>query len=260
MAGLAAARQLKSFGYQTLILEGRDRVGGRVNTDWSTFGTGVDCGASILTGTQGNPLTNVCAQLDNKIRLYSLAFDCPIYDERQVVDKESDEKIYQIFNTALQHSKKLADKTPSLGKSLDILKHQANLNPLEQKLFEWHRGNLEYACASDLDHLSLTQWDQDDPFEWPGEHNMFKDGFGSLPKHLAEELDIKFNQTVTSVEYSGQKCRVTTESGEVFECDKVLCTFSLGILKHGYRKSPRSFIFFSYFDHFIIFIDINIDL
>ncbi|MFN8923028.1 MAG: FAD-dependent oxidoreductase, partial [Sphingobacteriia bacterium] len=33
MAGLAAARELKTLGWDVLVLEARDRIGGRVYTD-----------------------------------------------------------------------------------------------------------------------------------------------------------------------------------------------------------------------------------
>ncbi len=49
MAGLATARQLMSFGYKVIVLEARNRVGGRCNTDY-TLGGAVDLGASIITG------------------------------------------------------------------------------------------------------------------------------------------------------------------------------------------------------------------
>ena len=39
LAGLAAARRLKALGYDVIVLEGRDRIGGRIHTSnqWSDF-------------------------------------------------------------------------------------------------------------------------------------------------------------------------------------------------------------------------------
>src|SRR3954471_3011384 len=58
MSGLAAARALTERGIDVTILEGRDRIGGRVDTR-----NGVDLGAHWIHGTEGNPLTNLARQL-----------------------------------------------------------------------------------------------------------------------------------------------------------------------------------------------------
>lgn len=87
---MAAARQLRAFGINAVVLEGRDRIGGRVHSmkievrlrryrsrpmpPWSTCGqqathagvthTGTaDLGGSIITGVDGNPLAVMAKQL-----------------------------------------------------------------------------------------------------------------------------------------------------------------------------------------------------
>src|SRR5690242_2316464 len=50
-AGLAAARQLDSVGHDVLVLEGRDRVGGRSSTA-TIAGTPVDLGGTFVGPTQ----------------------------------------------------------------------------------------------------------------------------------------------------------------------------------------------------------------
>ena len=51
ISGLAAARQLVSFGYKVTVVEGCDRIGGRARAEaWATGGGLVDLGAMILTG------------------------------------------------------------------------------------------------------------------------------------------------------------------------------------------------------------------
>src|SRR4051812_31783739 len=59
MSGLAAARALTERGIDVIILEARDRIGGRVETR-----NGVDLGAHWIHGTEGNPLTNLARQLN----------------------------------------------------------------------------------------------------------------------------------------------------------------------------------------------------
>ena len=58
MSGLAAADALVRQGYDVVIWEARDRIGGRIWTD-SRLGTPLDLGASWIHGIDGNPLTEL---------------------------------------------------------------------------------------------------------------------------------------------------------------------------------------------------------
>ena len=64
LTGLIAARQLQSFGMDVVVLESRDRVGGRV----ATFRKGnyvADLGAMVVTGLGGNPINVLSKQVDS---------------------------------------------------------------------------------------------------------------------------------------------------------------------------------------------------
>jgi monoamine oxidase len=50
MAGLAAARDLVDAGQTVIVLEARDRTGGRVYTDRSLFDLPVEFGAEFIHG------------------------------------------------------------------------------------------------------------------------------------------------------------------------------------------------------------------
>ena len=92
-AGLAAARMLASHGHACVVLEARDRVGGRVHTDGSSLSVPVDMGASIITGcapdakrrtgqpwlgVRADPSATIAAQLG--LGLKTLGNKLPLYD------------------------------------------------------------------------------------------------------------------------------------------------------------------------------------
>jgi phytoene dehydrogenase-like protein len=61
--GAAAARELSAKGRKVLILEARDRVGGRAKT-WSKDGINVDVGCSWIHGyKEGNPARGIAKDL-----------------------------------------------------------------------------------------------------------------------------------------------------------------------------------------------------
>lgn len=57
IAGISAAHILDASGREVEIIEARNRIGGRINTDRS-LGFAADLGASWLHGADGNPLTD----------------------------------------------------------------------------------------------------------------------------------------------------------------------------------------------------------
>ncbi|MEM7478208.1 MAG: FAD-dependent oxidoreductase [Planctomycetota bacterium] len=64
-SGLGAAKVLSNAGKKVTVIEGRNRLGGRVNTDKS-LGVPVDLGASWIHGVRGNPLTKLADEMDIK--------------------------------------------------------------------------------------------------------------------------------------------------------------------------------------------------
>jgi monoamine oxidase len=64
MAGLTAARTLHDAGFEEVeILEGRDRVGGRVCTAYTADDQPVELGASFIHGHLDNPITLLAAKI-----------------------------------------------------------------------------------------------------------------------------------------------------------------------------------------------------
>ncbi|KAL1511617.1 hypothetical protein AB1Y20_006410 [Prymnesium parvum] len=128
------------------------------------------------------------------------------------------------------------DLPPVCGKSLHevLVKMLARLklSPVERRAMHWHLANLEYGCASSLDKVSLSWWDQDDAFGIEGDHVVITDGYQKLIDGLARYSEVLLERCVTLIEHGPQGVRVHTKGGgEGIAADAVLVTVPLGVLK-----------------------------
>ncbi|KAK7291444.1 hypothetical protein RIF29_06589 [Crotalaria pallida] len=244
LAGLVAARQLVFLGFKVVILEGRNRPGGRVKTRRiSADGVvaAADFGGSVLTGINGNPLGVLARQLG--LPLHKVRDICPLYlPDGKNVDSEMDSRVEVSFNKLLERVCKLRQKMIEEVKSVDVplgtaleafrRVYKVAEDKDERMLLNWHLANLEYANATLMSNLSMAYWDQDDPFEMGGDHCFIPGGNEIFVRALAEDLPIFYGRTVECVKYGSDGVMVYA-GGQEFRGDMVLCTVPLGVLKKG---------------------------
>lgn len=94
IAGLAAADVVARAGLRTVVLEARDRVGGRIWTSnrWSDLP--VDLGASWIHGTDGNPVYDEANRLGLATSVFDVAYDgggSAIYYSRNGIELDGDD-------------------------------------------------------------------------------------------------------------------------------------------------------------------------
>jgi lysine-specific histone demethylase 1 len=245
LAGLAAARHLLAIGHKVVVVEGRLRPGGRVYTkkmEGEKVWAAADLGGSVVTGIHGNPLGVLARQMN--LPLHKIRDQCPIYQPHgQPAQKDVDNKVEAEFNKLLdtcgkwrENKEHTADQV-SLGETLERLRLSSGvgLGQEERQLYDWHSANLEYANASLLTNLSLAYWDQDDPYEMGGDHCFLPGGNVQFVAALTEGLPIFYGKTVKAIHYGNEGVQVIAHN-QVFECDMVLSTVPLGVLKKGLIK------------------------
>lgn len=143
IAGLIAARQLKYFGFDVVLLEARNRLGGRIFTFRQNKSIVADVGAFIITGVGGNPIRVLQKQAN--LEFQPVNQKCPLYFQKMIIDKSKDEVLETVFNSLLESTSAISslnlnkDKEMSLGDALDIM-----VELHERDVRQKHLNHLKY--------------------------------------------------------------------------------------------------------------------
>ncbi|GAB4842842.1 Polyamine oxidase 2 [Ancistrocladus abbreviatus] len=244
-AGIAAARALYDASFQVVVLESRNRIGGRVCTDY-TFGFPVDLGASWLHGVcNENPLAPLIGRLG--LPLYRTSGDNSVlYDhdlesyalfdmDGNQVPQELVVKVGETFENILKETDKVreeCDEDMSIQQAFSIVferRPDFMLEGLAHKVLQWYLCRMEGWFAADADTISLKSWDQE--VLLPGGHGLMVRGYCPVINTLAKGLDIRLNHRVTKIARHHNGVKVTTENGSTFVADAAIVAVPLGVLK-----------------------------
>lgn len=233
-AGLAAAQRLERAGRRVLVLEARDRVGGRVHTSRAWPETPVDMGASWIQGSAGNPMTAMAEGLGARTvatdEESALVVDA---DGRRLSERRL-EAIYDGYEEVLEKAAAAAeewDRDASLARAVAEALEDLDLSAADRQALDWALDfavSLEYAAAPK--DLSAWYWDDDEGLG--GENLLLPEGYGKLLERVAADLDIRLGQPVTRVEHGAGGVSVSGPGG-VFRADQAVVTLPLGVLKAG---------------------------
>jgi monoamine oxidase len=221
-SGLMAARELARADMQVLILEARDRIGGRIFTfSGNGFSTPVEAGAEFI---HGDVKTTI-----KVLKEYDIPFTKTGGEFKQI-----------------RHGKKqnaiTGEQYNELEKKLNELKHDM---PVDDFLNHYFPGE-QYAAlrgmvsgfmtgyeAADTKRASVFSFRED----WleMGEMNQYRvtGGYGKMISALANESvqkgsTLRLSTVVKSINW--QRGEVTDDSGNIFSAKKILVTVPLGIL------------------------------
>ncbi|MFY7810902.1 MAG: flavin monoamine oxidase family protein [Flavobacterium sp.] len=223
ISGLAAAKKLKENGFTVIVLEAQDKIGGRLRTNRS-LGFAFDEGASWIHGIDQNPLTTLAQKAgmttaftdDESIKSYD-------HDGRLRPNNQYNNAVNELYNILETLNKK--------GKLNESFESVFNENyPLKAKDRLWQSLLSTFVTfdTGDLNNLSSLYYNEGEVFG--GEERIATNGYDKIPNYLALGLDIKLNQKVTKIDYSGSKIKII-HNQTTTEADYVLVTVPLGVLK-----------------------------
>ncbi|MGA1369292.1 MAG: flavin monoamine oxidase family protein [Blastocatellia bacterium] len=231
LSGLTAARVLQDRGDDVVVIEGRDRIGGRIWTSNSWEGLPVDLGASWIHGVKGNPLSALALQTRTR--------QVPTSYNRSRTYHTSGRPLTRMEESSLSNYSRVLyraiERARMTGTDTSI-RQVANQLIDQYRSAPEARSYLNHVLNSEIEHeysgsaSSLSNRWYDDDREYSGGDVLLSPGYGALTGHLAEDLRIEFNQTVQEIDWSGLPVRVKTDKEE-FSADRVLVTLPLGVLQ-----------------------------
>ena len=213
VSGLAAARKLQENGKKVAVLEARDRMGGRVQTDTTTFSRPFDVGAHWFHQEEPgqNPLANWAKAQGLKAVRDGTSYASEELEEQ--AEKQTELWLKTPGDRPLSQAPAVQGAWAREARNL--------LGPLSVGV------ELEKASSKDFS----TMVDEKADLVAPG-------GMAQVVEKLAEGLDVRLNTSVSLVEWSEKGCWVVAGDSK-FEADKLLITLPVGVLQKDYvRFSP----------------------
>ena len=237
VTGLVTARLLARSSRRVVVLEARDRVGGRVWTD-RTEGLVTDLGASWIHGITGSPVAAAAAAFGMRTFEFTvggyqpdsrpIAYYGP--EGKRLTDAEAQRFVADIrtVDTALldavaasERDASYRDVTQAAIDRQDWDEHRAQRvrEYLEHRSEEQYGARIEDLAAHGLDDDSID-----------GDEVVFPDGYDRLPARLAEGLDVRLRQAVSRVRWSTGGVTVVTDR-TTLTADHAVLTVPVGVLK-----------------------------
>ena len=222
-AGVAAARALVDEGFEVIVLEARDRVGGRVWTD-QVGGITADLGASWIHGVDGNPLSALADGIDAR-RAVTDDDLVAVFD----VDGNDVAEEALVGPVDLTLLEDLVGDDPATDVSVADLVAAAWGDEDADLVAFAVTANVEHEFAADAAELSAWALVEGEAYE--GDEVILPDGYWPIFGPLADGLDIRLETPVEAISL-GQDVRIVTPDGDL-TADAVLVTVPLGVLKAG---------------------------
>lgn len=230
LAGLSAARDLQAAGAEVVVVEARDRIGGRIWTSHKWPDLPMDLGASWIHGVEGNPLTEIAdaagierleTSYDAAMALDAMGREVDLtatYDQAEALIEEAREAAEGLYEDipladAIEDS---GDWDEADAATRRLIRHVVN-------------GSVEAEYGGSWRDVSA--WYFDESKEFDGGDALFPGGYDQIVQDLAAGLEIRTGQVVTGIAPDGAGVAVTLKDGSVLTADHVIVTVPLGVLK-----------------------------
>jgi polyamine oxidase len=234
MAGLVAARALHLAGIDVVVVEGRDRIGGRTHTI-DLAGAAVDLGASWIHDGAGSPMLPLVEALGLE-RMPASNTDIALHASvlNRVAGRFPDTDARYSLSGAMAGLVMSAARADELDRATDL---ETAMDALLGAIDADVRGTLgaliamnEGKDAHEVNFATFAALLQAGGTQH--EDVMPRGGYRHVVEHLASGLDIRTDEPVLRVEQDSHGVTVRTSS-DAFTGTHVIVTVPLGVLKSG---------------------------
>ena len=201
-AGLAAGRRLHDSGASVLVLEARERVGGRAWTIDSRLGKAIDLGCEWLHSADRNPWTAIARALGRAIDERLPDWSTRIRRARVAPGDETDWLAARaaFYDTLEQAAAEGPDRPAA-----ELLPRGGRWNAMLDAISTWANGT-ELARVSIHD---LARYD-DSGINWRP-----LDGYGALIAQHGEGVPVRLAAPVSAIDHRGAAIALETPAGSV---------------------------------------------
>ncbi len=219
-AGLGAARELQRLNKRFVIIEARQRAGGRLYTN-TALGQPFDAGAAYIHFAETNPWSQIATDLgvdpQGGYRLWSgsIAFRNGVALDNEAMARRWDSM------------RRVSAAYDEIEERADVSLAQA-LRGENQDVRDAGRIQAQMAAGEEPEWVSTADWQRLES----GQNRLVPGGYGALAIKLAEPLGVRHGVLATAIDWSGQLVAVTTDKG-VIRARKAIVTAPIGVLKAG---------------------------
>ncbi|WP_158806709.1 NAD(P)/FAD-dependent oxidoreductase [Beijerinckia sp. L45] len=222
-AGIAAGRELRRRGIGFVILEARDRIGGRA---WSIpYGTSapLDLGCEWLHSADANILAAMAPDHGFALDKSEAPWRRPAHQaDFTAADQQAFWAAQAVFEAKLADAAAIGERTGQDRAAAEFLEPGGRWNSLIDAISTYYNG-------APLNHVSVIDYARyrDTEVDW-----RVTGGYGAFIAALGADLPIKLGCVVSAVDATGPTIRLETSDGRV-ETNGVIVTVPTTVLASG---------------------------
>jgi len=224
-AGLGAAHALKGSGLSIVVLEARNRVGGRGHTIIASPEVTFDLGCGWLHSADRNAFVAIAAQLG-----FTIDKAIPPWRER-VLDRGFPPDQRAAFLRALEEFYDRAEQAATSGRDApadSCLEPGNRWNPMIHAISTYVNG-------VELDRVSLLDMDA---YEDTGINWRVRRGYGALMAAYGASLPLALDCAVMLIDHAGKKLRIETSRGTLAASKAIVTVPTNLIADEAIRFAP----------------------
>jgi monoamine oxidase len=227
-AGAAAARVLADAGLTVVVLEARDRTGGRIATTWpDDWPVPVELGASFVHDLDASDSADRLADLEVGAEPFTYATAYLDGEGERFAGDDAYASGYAAIEEAVTWADE-GDADTSLAAALD--RSGAAEDADADGLVLARRSEVEVELGADPADLSAW-WGLDEGTT--GDDLIVVGGYGALVDADLDGIDVELGWPVTAVDLTGDRIVLSADDGRSVEADQVVVTVPLAVLAAG---------------------------